>query len=78
VRQARIKKQSEDAQRLSDTVRVLSAGKRFVSELERLAKNETPLDEERYEELLELYQRFTSFMDKSSVKLTPKRALQSS
>lgn len=78
VRQARIKKQSEEAQKLSDTVRVLSAGKRFVSELERLAENETPLDKERYEELLELYTRFTSFMDTSSTKLTPKRTTKGS
>jgi ParB family transcriptional regulator, chromosome partitioning protein len=72
VRQARIKKQSEDAQKLSDSQRVLSAGKRFVSELERLADNETPLDKERYEELLEVFKRFVSFMDKKSSQLTPK------
>jgi ParB family transcriptional regulator, chromosome partitioning protein len=73
VRQARIKKQSEEAQQLSDTVRVLSAGKRFVSELERLASTNTPLDKERYEDLLEIYKGFASFMDKNANKLTPKR-----
>jgi ParB family transcriptional regulator, chromosome partitioning protein len=73
VRQARIKKQSEDAQKLSDSRRVLSAGKRFVSELERLADTEIPLDKERYEELLEVFKRFVSFMDKKSSQLTPKK-----
>lgn len=73
VRQARIKKQSEEAQRLSDSQRVLSAGKRFVSELERLADNETPLDKERYEELLEVFKRFVGFMDGRADRLTPKK-----
>lgn len=75
VRQARIKKQSEEAQKLSDTIRVLSAGKRFVSELERLAANETPLDKERYEELLEVFQRFVAFMNTKATSLTPKKRL---
>ncbi len=72
VRQVRIKKQSAEAQKLSDSKRVVSAGKRFVSELERLADTETPLDKERYEELLEVFKNFVSFMDKKADRLTPK------
>jgi ParB family transcriptional regulator, chromosome partitioning protein len=71
VRQVRIKKQSEGAQRLSDSKRVLSAGKRFVSELERLADTKTPLTKERYDELLEVFKRFVGFMDKNASQLTP-------
>jgi ParB family transcriptional regulator, chromosome partitioning protein len=72
VRQARIKKQSPEEQTTSDSQRVLSAGKRFISELERLADTETPLDKERYEELLEVFKRFVTFMDKKSGKLNQK------
>jgi ParB family transcriptional regulator, chromosome partitioning protein len=63
VRQARIKKQSEERQQLSDSQRVLSSGKRFISELERLSANEVELSNERYEELLGIFKRFVSYMD---------------
>jgi ParB family transcriptional regulator, chromosome partitioning protein len=62
VRQARIKKQSEAAQHLSDSQRVLSNGKRFVSDLERLSA-QTPLDKERYEEMLDIFKRFVALID---------------
>jgi ParB family transcriptional regulator, chromosome partitioning protein len=63
VRQARIKKQSGRDQEASDSQRVLSNGKRFISELERLASNEVALSEERYEEVLEIFKRFVAYMD---------------
>ena len=64
VRQARIKKQGKEAQHLSDSQRVLSNGKRFISELERLSTKDT-LDKERYEELLEIFKRFVALMDEN-------------
>jgi ParB family transcriptional regulator, chromosome partitioning protein len=63
VRQARIKKQSEKEQQESDSQRVLSSGKRFISELERLSSNEVHLSNERYEELLGIFTRFVTYMD---------------
>ena len=63
VRQARIKKQSEKEQQDSDSQRVLSSGKRFISELERLSSNKVHLSNERYEELLDIFKRFVAYMD---------------
>jgi ParB family transcriptional regulator, chromosome partitioning protein len=72
VRQARIKKQGKAAQHLSDSQRVLSNGKRFVSDLERLSA-QTPLDKERYEELLDIFKRFMALMDDKTSKSGQKK-----
>jgi ParB family transcriptional regulator, chromosome partitioning protein len=63
VRQARIKKQSKKAQQASDSQRILSSGKRFISELERLASSEVYVSNEHYEELLDIFKRFVTYMD---------------
>lgn len=63
VRQARIKKQSKREQQDSDSQRILSSGKRFISELERLSSNKVHLSNERYEELLDIFKRFVAYVD---------------
>jgi ParB family transcriptional regulator, chromosome partitioning protein len=63
VRQARIKKQSKRDQQDSDSQRVLSSGKRFISDLERLSSDEVQLSNERYEELLDIFKRFVAYID---------------
>ncbi len=73
VRQARIKKQSEKAQQTSDSQRVLSSGKRFISDLERLSSNKVQLSNERYEELLDIFNRFVTFMDGKSSRSKQKK-----
>ena len=69
VREARIKKQSTRELKLaSDARRTLTTGKRFLSELETLTSHEESLGVERYEELLELFQRFVAFVEREAAK----------
>lgn len=69
VREARARKQPVRETKLtSDAHRTLSTGKRFVNELERLTSNEEPLSVERYEQLLELFQRFVAFVEREAAK----------
>ena len=65
VREARSKKQpARESKLASDAQRTLTTGKRFLSELETLTSHEESLSVERYEELLELFQRFVAFVER--------------
>ena len=61
VRQAKLKKQAPELQKDTLTKRTLSTGKRFISELERMS-SDSPLTPDKYDELLEMYQRFTTYV----------------
>jgi ParB family transcriptional regulator, chromosome partitioning protein len=47
----------------SETQRLVSNAKRLVSELERISQDSSGMDSDKYEELLEVYQRFVKFLD---------------
>lgn len=69
VREARSRKQpAREAKLASDAQRTLSTGKRFLSELETLTGHDEALSVERYEELLELFQKFVSFVEREAAK----------
>lgn len=69
VREARARKQPiREAKVASDARRTLSTGKRFVSELESLTSHEEPMSVEKYEELLELFQKFVAFVEREAAK----------
>lgn len=69
VREARSRKQPAREEKLaSDAQRTLTTGKRFLSELETLTDHEESLSVERYEELLGLFRRFVSFVEREAAK----------
>lgn len=69
VREARIRKQpAREAKLASDARRTLTTGKRFLGELENLTGHEESLSVERYEELLELFRKFVSFVEREAAK----------
>lgn len=69
VREARIRKQpAREVKLASDARRTLTTGKRFLSELENLTGHDEALSVERYEELLELFQKFVSFVEREAAK----------
>jgi ParB family transcriptional regulator, chromosome partitioning protein len=78
VRQARVKKQSKKDQQTSDSRRVLSSGKRFISDLERLSSNEIHLSNERYNELLDIFKRFVTYIDGNVDKVNQKKQTRKS
>ena len=71
VREARARKNvGKEKKAQTATRRTLTTGKRFVSELERLIEEDTPLDPERYEELLNVYERFVALLEKEAGRQT--------
>ena len=65
LRQMKRKSSNQDTDTASK--RILSLGKRFVTELNNLAENGMELDDEGYEELLEIYKRFLTYFDNKEV-----------
>ena len=66
VRQARVKKLDSEQRQISEKQKTLTSAKRLISEFERLASEDVVWDKASYEELLEVYRRFMSFLDSIS------------
>lgn len=65
IREARARKNaSKEKKNQTALRRTLTTGKRFIGELERLIDEDAPLSSERYEELLNVYERFVEYLEK--------------
>lgn len=64
VKEARKLKKKVEGKPLDDSMRILSTGKRFVSDMERIIQQGEgkALDQDKYDELLDLYERFTKML----------------
>ena len=62
VKQIRKQKKTPEELEESQDKRLISTGKRFVTELERITSGGSDLSADKYEELLTIYERFVNYM----------------
>jgi ParB family chromosome partitioning protein len=66
IQELRRRKRITEGKSSSDEQRILTNAKRLVTELERISEDGRAMDAEKYEELLEVYQRFVAFVDQEA------------
>ena len=68
VKDIRRKKLSKEEQEGVESQRVITGAKRLVTRLETLVESQGALEDEGYEELLQVYERFVQIMEKTALK----------
>jgi ParB family chromosome partitioning protein len=68
VKDIRRKKLSKEEQEGIESQRVITSAKRLITRLETLVESQGALEDEGYEELLNVYERFVQLMEKTAMK----------